>query len=71
MDFTSFLSKLPGPVQGAFQDHDIDSFEKVTCLSEEELLRLHGIGRKGIEIMKRLLAQEGMRLRQEDNESKP
>ena len=67
MDFASFLSRLPGPVQRAFEDDGIDSFEKLTCLSEKELLRLHGVGKKGVEIMKRLLAQDGRRLRETDD----
>lgn len=66
MDFSVFMSKLPSPVQGAFAFNDIDSFEKLTALSEKELLRLHGVGKKGIEIMKRLLAEDGKSLRKQD-----
>lgn len=69
MDFTFFLIKLPSPVQRAFEDNGIDSFEILTCLSEKELLRLHGVGKKGVEIMKRLLAENGKGLREMDDES--
>jgi DNA-directed RNA polymerase alpha subunit len=61
------MSKLPSPVQGAFAYSGIDSFEKLTALSEKELLRLHGVGKKGVEIMKRLLAEDGRSLRESDD----
>jgi hypothetical protein len=69
MDFSHFLSKLPSPVQRAFEDNGIDSFGKLTVLSEKELLRLHGVGKKGVEIMKRLLAQDGRSLREINDEA--
>ncbi len=67
MEFSFFMSKLPSPVQGAFADSGIDSFDKLTALSEKELLRLHGVGKKGIDIMKRLLAEDGKNLREEND----
>lgn len=69
MEFSSFFSKLPSPVQRAFKYDGIDSFEKLTILSEKELLRLHGVGNKGVEIMKRLLAQDGKSLRETNDGS--
>ncbi len=56
-------------MQRAFEHDGIDSFEKLTCLSEKELLRLHGVGKKGMDIMKRLLAQDGRSLREMDDKS--
>lgn len=67
MEFLVFTSKLPSPVQSAFAFNGIDSFEKLTALSEKELLRLHGVGKKGIEIMKQLLAQDEKGLCESDD----
>jgi hypothetical protein len=67
MEFLVFTSKLPSPVQSAFAFNGIDSFDKLKALNEKELLRLHGVGKKGIEIMKRLLEEDGRRLRESDD----
>ena len=66
MEFSAFMRKLAGPMQRALESEGIDSFEKLTCLSEKELLRLHGIGKKGIVIMLRMLAEDGKSLRKQD-----
>ena len=52
--------KISKPAHRALQGASIETLEQLTHYREEELLALHGFGRKGLEILKRTLAEHGL-----------
>ena len=55
--------KISKPAIRALQAIGIETLEQLTQYTEAELLALHGFGRKGLEILKRLLAEHGLSLK--------
>jgi hypothetical protein len=47
-----YIPKLSAPARRALENNGIDSFEKLANYSEKELLKLHGIGKSTIPILK-------------------
>lgn len=58
-----FLSKLSAPAIRALENAGIDSLEKLASRTEEEILKLHGIGKSAIPKLKESLEQEGLSFR--------
>lgn len=57
------LNELPGlskPAQRALASRGYETLEQLTTASERELRNLHGMGPKGIRVLKGALAQNGL-----------
>jgi len=50
-----FFSHFSAPARRALEANKIDSPDKLACLTEKELLKLHGIGKSSIPIFRDLL----------------
>ena len=50
-----FIPKLSAPARRALENAGIDSLEKLATYSEKELLKLHGIGKSTIPVLKNIL----------------
>ncbi len=50
-----FIPKLSAPARRALENAGIDSLEKLAGYSEDELLKLHGIGKTTIPILRDFL----------------
>lgn len=55
-----FISKLSAPARRALENVGIDSLEKLATYSEKELLKLHGLGKTAIPILKQELANHDL-----------
>ncbi len=53
----SFLSFIAAPARRALEREGITTLEKLSKLSENEVLALHGMGKSTIPILKRILAE--------------
>lgn len=58
-----FLSRLSAPAIRALESAGIDSLEKLASRTEKEILKLHGIGKSAIPVLKEALQQEGLAFR--------
>ena len=56
---------LPEPAQRAFAGIGITRLEQLTEKTESEILDLHGVGPKSIELLRHALAQRGLSFKQE------
>lgn len=56
----SLPAKLSKPAQRALAGAGIVHLEQFTSLTEAEVLKLHGMGRKAMEIIRLALADKGM-----------
>lgn len=52
--------KIGEPAQRALKEKGIDTLIQLCKYSEKELLALHGIGPKAINIFKKVLSEEGL-----------
>ena len=57
---TGFLSQLSAPARRALENADITTLEKLSKHSEEDLLKLHGIGKTTIPKLREALASENL-----------
>ncbi|HEY0742406.1 MAG TPA: hypothetical protein VGD40_13120 [Chryseosolibacter sp.] len=57
---TGFLSLLPAPARRGLESAGLDSLVKVSEWSETDIAKLHGMGPKGISILKKLLTDSGL-----------
>ena len=57
---TGFLSPLSAPARRALENADITTLEKLSKHSEAAILRLHGIGKTTIPILREALAAENL-----------
>jgi len=55
-----FLEALPAPARRALANAGYTRIEQFTELSEAELGRLHGIGPRAVELIRRALAARGL-----------
>lgn len=60
---SAFPSGVGGPVLRALARAGIRSMDELTEWSEADLSALHGVGPKGIRVLKEGLAKRGLRLR--------
>lgn len=52
-----FIPKLSAPARRALENAGIDSLEKLATYTEKELLKLHGIGKTAIPILKEIVGE--------------
>lgn len=52
-----FLTKLSAPARRALQQEKIDSVEKLATYTQQQILRLHGIGKSTIPILLQALQE--------------
>lgn len=64
MSTTEFPSRLGKVVPSALAAQGIHTLEQTAQYTEKELLAMHGIGQKGISILKEELAAKNMRLKE-------
>jgi DNA-directed RNA polymerase alpha subunit len=60
MDFETLLKKLAQPAQRALQNAGIHSLEQLVQYREKEILALHGMGKKGMEIILAALREHNL-----------
>jgi DNA-directed RNA polymerase alpha subunit len=59
----SFLSSLAAPARRALENNDILTLEKLSELSEKEVLQFHGMGKSSIPKLKEALEEIGLGFR--------
>jgi predicted flap endonuclease-1-like 5' DNA nuclease len=57
------LPEISGPVNGALTEAGITTLEQVADHTEAELLALHGVGPKGIRLLRQALTEAGLQFR--------
>lgn len=56
-----FLSRLSSPARSALVEYlGVDSAEKLANYSEKEILKLHGMGKASLPILRQMLAEKGL-----------
>jgi DNA-directed RNA polymerase alpha subunit len=59
----SFLTSLAAPARRALENNDILTLEKLSELSEKEVLQFHGMGKSSIPKLKEALEEIGLGFR--------
>ncbi len=62
---TSGFPNVGNPARRALEHAGYTSLEQLPSLSEEELLKLHGVGPKAVDILRAALAERGLSFREE------
>ena len=62
MEFDDFLSKLSNPARRALECEGVKGFVKLAAFNRMELLKIHGIGPKSLQIIEHCLESIGLRL---------
>ncbi|WLR47177.1 RNA polymerase alpha subunit C-terminal domain-containing protein [Halobacillus litoralis] len=57
---TGFLSTLASPARRALENHGVDSLEVLSTYREEEILKLHGLGKSSIPKLRAALSEKGL-----------
>lgn len=60
MDIDILLQKLAKPAQRAIQNEEITTIEHLSKYSEKEFSELHGIGKNAMNIIKRIMSENGI-----------
>jgi DNA-directed RNA polymerase alpha subunit len=55
-----FISSLSAPARRALENSGIKTIEAVSKYSEKEILKLHGIGKSAIPVLKQELKKNGL-----------
>jgi predicted RecB family nuclease len=58
-----FLSLLYAPARRALENADIRTLKQLSAHSEQEILKLHGIGKTAIPVLKKLLRKQDLHLK--------
>jgi DNA-directed RNA polymerase alpha subunit len=58
------FNKLSKPAQRALANAGITSLEQLSNLKESELMKLHGIGKKGLQMLKSAMANQSITFKQ-------
>lgn len=64
MNLDDMLTKLSNPAIRALKNEGVDSLSMLTHYSEKELLSLHGLGKSSIPIIQKILAENGLSLKE-------
>jgi DNA-directed RNA polymerase alpha subunit len=67
MEIDIILQKLAKPAQRAIQNAGITTIEQISEYSEKEFLKLHGIGKNAMSIIKLALVENGLTFSDKDN----
>jgi DNA-directed RNA polymerase alpha subunit len=59
--------KLGRPANRALKDQGIETVNQLTAYTEKDLLALHAFGPKALGIIKRVLEEENLLLKEEEN----
>ncbi|HEX8391758.1 MAG TPA: hypothetical protein VF665_05295 [Longimicrobium sp.] len=51
---------FPAPARRALAGAGLTRLEQIACVSERELLALHGMGPKGVRLLREMLAERGL-----------
>jgi DNA-directed RNA polymerase alpha subunit len=62
-DLNLAIPKISSPANNALNAAKINNLRDVAKHSEQEIAQLHGMGPKGIRILKQALAQQGLEFR--------
>jgi hypothetical protein len=54
------LPKIGRPATAALEQAGHDSLEELTRITEQELLAMHGVGRKAVRLLKEAMAAKGL-----------
>ena len=63
MSDTNSLSKLAAPAQRALASAGIATLEQLARLTEDEILKLHGVGKNAVAALRKALAAKGLAFR--------
>ena len=66
----NFLSALSAPARRALENNGIKSIDALSKFTEKEILKLHGIGKSAIPILKIELAKNGLAFKEGKGRSK-
>ena len=67
-----FLSKLSSPARNALLHYlGIDTLEKLSNYTEKEILKLHGMGKTSMPVLRKALEEKGLQFRDESEKNKP
>ncbi len=58
-----FLSRLVAPARRALENEGITSVEKLALKTEKELLRLHGMGKASLPLLRLILQENGLQFK--------
>jgi DNA-directed RNA polymerase alpha subunit len=58
------FNKLSKPAQRALANAGITNIEQLSSLKESDLMKLHGIGKKGLQMLKLIMANPNITLKQ-------
>ena len=65
-----FLSLLSSPARSALLHYlGIDTLEKLSAYTEKEILKLHGMGKASMPILKQALAEKGLAFKEENKKT--
>lgn len=62
-DSAGFMSGLSAPAQRALKNEGIKTLNQLSKYSEKEILKLHGIGKSAIPVLKKALKQENLKFK--------
>lgn len=65
LDTDNWMQSLSKPAQTALLQHGIDSLNKLSQFSVQELLRLHGLGPASIPLLQKTLQGQGLQLKKD------
>jgi DNA-directed RNA polymerase alpha subunit len=57
------FSKLAKPAQRALANAGINSFDDLPRVSEKDLMQLHGFGKNGLQVLKAMMEEKGIRFK--------
>lgn len=60
---TGFLARLSSPARNTLLHHGIDTPQKLSEYTEQEILKLHGIGKTSLSAFRKSLKEEGLAFR--------
>ncbi len=63
---THFPAKLAAPARRALAQAGYTSLEQLAQVRESELLRLHGMGPKAVDLLRQALAERGLTFAKEE-----
>lgn len=62
-----FLSRLSSPARSALLHYlEIDTLEKLSQYTEKEILKLHGMGKASMPILRKALEEKGLSFKDDD-----
>jgi DNA-directed RNA polymerase alpha subunit len=63
---SGFLALLSNPARNALLHYEIDTIEKLSSYTEQEILKIHGIGKASLPTFRKALEDAGMTFKQKE-----